>query len=303
MVRLSFEDWQKSVQETSLALGVFDGVHRGHQAVIAEACRVAKERGAKLGVLTFDPHPIQVLAPERAPKRLLANLEHKEELLSELGVDCLVVVKFDQEFAKQEAEDFTAALSANVGLCGLAMGVDWKFGNHRRGDVEFLENYFRDKGVEVSPVEAVMHDGERISSTRIRQALRDGNLTAAEQMLGRPYSVFGQVVEGQKMGRKLGFPTANLLPFEEQLPPNGVWKVRVQWGEESKIGIANLGVRPTVEDEGRRMLEVHLPDWSGDLYGKWLEVSFLDFVREERKFANLDALKKQIEQDLKALSI
>jgi len=274
-----------------MALGVFDGIHLGHQAVIDAARGVGK-----VGVLTFEPHPVQVLAPDRAPRRILANLKHKERILESLGVDFMVVIQFDREFASQAAEKFAGDLFQS-GIRRLSAGGDWSFGEGRSGTMARLAEWGGEAGVEISEVAAVMLDGERISSTRIRQCLRAGNLEGAEAMLGRPYSVLGEVVQGQQLGRTIGVPTANVGVNEEQLPPNGVYVVE----GNGVRGVANIGVRPTVDHSPRRSLEVHL--FSSEIpmqYGWDLEVAFLEKIREEQKFESLDRLKEQIARDVES---
>lgn len=284
-----------------LALGVFDGVHIGHQAVIEKAVKAAKERGGTAGVLTFEPHPIRVIAPKKAPRRILASIQHKEELLEALGVELLIVIPFTPEFAQQEAEVFLSELNdASGNLQTLAMGDDWKFGRKRKGDVTLLSRFGEQHDVEIQTAESIRLEGERVSSTRIRQAIRDGNLKAVSKMLGREYSVWGTVIEGRQIGRTIGFPTANLRVYNEQLPPDGVWAVEVTLADGTMYrGAGNLGLRPTVEGaEGKRMLEVHVLDFTGDLYGCDMEVRFLEFVRGEKKFESLDELKAQIREDV-----
>lgn len=301
ITHVAISDLAKIKRPLSLALGVFDGIHRGHQEVLLRSKERAKASGGLAGMVTFEPHPIQVLAPERAPRRLLASLEHKAALLDELGIELLVVVKFDHDFAAQTAERFLEKLRAAPHLHSLSVGADWRFGKNRQGDARFLEKFGKEQGIAIDVVSPVMVDGDRISSTRVRQALSDGNVEAAEEMLGRPYSIIGRVEKGQQMGRKLGFATANLRPGREQLPPTGVWIVEArQEGGDWLPAVANLGRRPTVEGESESplLLEVHVLDWTGDLYGKGLEVSFLAFLRKEEKFANLDALKGQIGRDV-----
>lgn len=278
-----------------LALGVFDGVHLGHQAVISQALAARERLGGSCGVLTFDPYPIQVLFPEKAPRRLLASLDHKASLLSAMGVDFLLALPFDRERAAQEAEDFVREI-AGGGVRTVAVGEDWRFGKGRRGDVAMLSRLAPELGFGLAALSPVMMEGERISSTRIRQAIRDGNLEAAARMLGRPYTVAGRVIEGRRLGRELGFPTANLVEGDEQFPPDGVWAVRAAAGGRYFGGVANLGVRPTV-DGVAHALEVHLFDFEGDLYGKVLEVEFVRHLRGEQKFGSLDALKEQIARD------
>lgn len=274
-----------------LALGVFDGVHLGHQAVLDAA------RGAgKLGVLTFEPHPVQVLAPDHAPRRILANLEHKKRILGGMGVEFMVVIHFSHEFASIDARDFAKGLLSS-GVKKLSAGEDWSFGKGRAGNMEKLAAWATEFGVEVSAIGAVKLDGERISSTRIRQCLRDENFQGAAAMLGRPYSVFGEVVKGRQLGRSIGFPTANVAVSEEQLPPNGVYVIE----GNGVRGVANIGVRPTVDESGRRSLEVHL--FSDEIpmeYGWSLEVAFLGKIRDEVKFESVEDLKEQISRDVKA---
>lgn len=284
-----------------LAMGVFDGVHIGHQAVIKKAVGAAREMGGLAGVLTFDPHPIRVLAPHVAPRRILASLEHKRELLQSLGVECILVITFDHECAAKEAGVFLTELDEGAHeLCSLSMGEDWKFGKDRRGNVSMLSEFGDKNGIRINAVPAVISGGERVSSTRIRQAIRDGNLEAAEVMLGRPYTVLGTVVEGRQLGRTIGFPTANLRVHNEQLPPDGVWAVKCVLDDGSEwCGAANLGLRPTVEGaDPSRLLEVHLLDYSGDLYGQDMEVCFLAYVRQEEKFESIEDLQKQIARDV-----
>ncbi|MEO5916129.1 MAG: bifunctional riboflavin kinase/FAD synthetase [Luteolibacter sp.] len=279
-----------------LALGVFDGVHVGHQAVIERAVKAAEREGGLAGVLTFDPHPIRVIAPKKAPTSLLETLEHKAKAVGDYGVQLFIPLHFDMEVAKMEASEFIDQLMASP-VRTIAVGEDWRFGHNRSGDVTFLENEAAKRGFKLEAVPPVMHDGERISSTRIRQAIRDGNLDAAAQMLGRPYVVCGTVIEGKKLGRTIGFPTANLATGDAQLPLDGVWAVRVQLPDGRDLpGVANLGLRPTVNGESRT-LEVHLFDFAENIYGQELEVRFQNHLRPEIKFPSLDALRIQIQKD------
>jgi len=272
-----------------LALGVFDGVHLGHQAVIDAA------RGfTRVGVLTFDPHPVQVLAPDRAPRRILSSLAHKQMILERLGIDFMIVVNFTPEFAAREARDFAEELFAS-GAKRLAAGEDWSFGRAREGTMARLGEWGREAGVEVAEVEAVTLGGARISSTRIRDCFVRNDLEEAAALLGRPYSVLGEVVRGRQLGRTIGVPTANVALLDELLPPNGVYLV-----EGNGIrGVANVGTRPTVDASSRRSLEVHLlSDKIPMEYGWELEVGFLKKIREEKKFDSLEALKAQIARDV-----
>lgn len=272
-----------------LALGVFDGVHLGHQAVINAA------RGTtRTGVLSFHPLPVQVLAPERAPDLLLSSLEDKKRLLSSLGIDFLVVLEFDKRFAETSAKDFADYLFQS-GVRKLAAGEDWTFGRGREGTMPRLFEWGSEHGVEVISVPAVIQEGERISSTRIRQCLLAGDLEGAQRLLGRPYGVYGKVVKGRQLGRTIGFRTANLSVSSRHLPPNGVYCVRGNGIE----GVANIGVKPTIGGESERSLEVHLfSDRVADDYQWDLEVTFFSRIREEKQFADLHELKSQIERDI-----
>ena len=275
-----------------LALGVFDGVHIGHQAVIKRAVDAAARDGGKSFIVTFSPHPIRVIAPEKAPASLLATLDEKAAVVKELGVDGLLVIHFDMAFASMPAEEFVRKLCAGI-VRTIAVGVDCRFGSNRSGDVALLLKMGEELGFNLEAVSPVMWEGERISSTRIRQAIRDGNFAAAGEMLGRPYELSGIVIEGRKLGREIGFRTANLRLGECQLPAEGVWTVTVN---DTLKGVANLGLRPTV-DGAERLLEIHLLDFSGDLYGKELRVSFMKFLRSEKKFGSVEQLREQIERD------
>ena len=280
-------------------MGVFDGMHAGHQAVIERAVRAAEREGGLAGLLTFDPHPIRVIAPEKAPASLLETLDHKARVASDLGVQLLIALHFDARFAAMEATEFIERLTA-AQVRTLAVGEDWRFGHKRSGDVPLLMREAATHGYHLEAVPPVMFEGERISSTRIRQAIRDGNLNAAASMLGRPYSVSGPVLPGDQLGRTLGFPTANVATGDLQLPPDGVWAVRVTDADSPPWdGVANLGMRPTLGGKAR-LLEVHLFGFSGDLYGRNLDVRFVKYLRDEIKFPSLDALRLQITKDARA---
>jgi riboflavin kinase/FMN adenylyltransferase len=283
-------------QPMHLALGVFDGVHAGHQTVIRRAVEAAHRNDGLAGLLTFDPHPIRVIAPGKAPSSLLATLEHKARIVRDLGIQLFIPLHFDASLAAMEAPEFIARLTA-APVRTIAVGEDWRFGHNRGGDVPLLQAESAKRGFRLEAVPPVMFDGDRISSTRIRQAIRDGNLQAAADMLGRKYSISGTVTPGDQLGRTIGFPTANIPTGDAQLPPDGVWAVRVSDDSgHSWNGVANLGIRPTVHGTDRR-LEVHLFDFSGDLYGRKLDVVFEKHLRPESRFPSLEALRQQITAD------
>ena len=282
-----------------LAMGVFDGLHLGHQAVIKAAVRGAEISGGAPGVLTFEPHPIQVLSPENAPRRIFSSLEQKEILLSALGVEILLVLRFDEVMAGQTADTFAKSLLSVPDLRQVVAGEDWKFGQGRQGTMAFLQGRGMDYNVSVEPIPAVTWQGERISSTRLRRALRAGNLNSVREMLGRPYSVMGTIVRGEQVGRELGAPTANIQTGDEQFPPDGVYAVSVRIDGESREreAVANLGIRPTVGGT-QHLLEVHLLDFEGNLYGRTLEIFFGKMIRGEKQFQGLAELQNQIQLDL-----
>lgn len=285
-----------------LAIGVFDGVHLGHKEVIEAAFDSAKEVGGQVVVVTFDPHPVEVLAPANAP-RLLAGHEHKLLILErEMGVKNVLIVRFDRDFAEQTGEEFVRALIGSGPVGGIAricVGEAWQFGKGRSGDVELLRTLGSELNFEVTGVPTVEMGGMRVSSTRIREAVGAGDFEVAEKLLGRKYTVYGTVIGGRKLGRTIGFPTANLTVHSEQLPPTGVYAVRVVGYGDSWDGVANLGYRPTVEGgEVKRLLEIHLFGLNYEIYGEDLEVEFVQFLRREKKFSGVDELKEQIALDV-----
>lgn len=280
-----------------LAAGVFDGMHHGHRAVLAAALSAAREMGGTAAALTFDPHPSKILRPDRA-SRLLTSTPHKLALMEEFGMQNVLVVPFTQAFAAIEAEAFLRQLCAAApALRRVCVGRAWRFGSKRAGDGALLHRLGPELGFETTEVEPVEIDGAVISSTRIRQAVEEGDLDAAERLLGRRYTVAGTVCRGAGLGRQLGFPTANLSTHNEQFPPDGVYAVRVHFAGTDLSGVANIGVRPSVASNGDRLLEVYLFDFSGDLYDRDLEVKFVAFLRPEKRFPGKEVLQNQIRED------
>ena len=284
-----------------LAIGVFDGVHLGHRAVLERTLDDARRGGGTAVAVTFDPHPIRVLRPEQAP-RLLTSTLHKIRLIRALGMEHLLIVPFDLGFAATPPEEFIRALAAAAHpLREVCVGHAWSFGKGRAGNLALLQTLGDQLGFAEVGVQAVEIDGQIVSSTLIRHAVESGDLAKAARLLGRDYTVLGTVVEGAQLGRHLGFPTANLSAHNEQFPPNGVYAVAVRRNDHELRGVANIGVRPTVAHAGgERLLEVHLFDFSEDLYGTDLEVTFQRFLRPEQKFAGLEELKAQIARDVEA---
>jgi len=284
-----------------LALGNFDGVHRGHQTVIAAAGVLARTLGAPHGVLTFEPHPRQLFRPDDAPFRL-TPLRVKTRELEALGADLLFSLHFDAEFAARTAENFVDdILVGALAVRHVVVGYDFVFGRGRAGTVEFLKDMGMRRGFGVDVVAPVDDGGaDVISSTRIREHLVAGRPADAARLLGRAWEIDGRVEHGAARGRTIGFPTANVMLADYLRPAAGVYAVRVglERGVETEWhdGVANIGTRPTVGGTDLR-LEAHLFDFSGDLYGSHVRVALLDFLRPERKFANFDELKQQIAAD------
>lgn len=283
-----------------LAIGVFDGVHLGHQAVLRRAIDDAQRGGGTAIAVTFDPHPLRVLRPQSAP-RLLTSTAHKLRLIRELGVAKILVLPFDAAFAGTPPDEFIRALAAAGELREICVGHEWSFGKGRAGNLALLAKLGDELGFAEVGVTPVTIDAQIVSSTLIRGAVERGDLGTTERFLGRPFTILGTVVEGAHLGTKLGFPTANLAAHNEQFPPDGVYAVEVRRNGDRLNGVANIGVRPTVAVAGgERLLEVHLFDFSGDLYGTDLEVTFRKFLRPEQKFSGFDTLKNQIAQDVAA---
>ena len=282
-----------------LAIGVFDGVHLGHQAVISSAARHAETAGGTAVVVTFDPHPAKILRPQESP-RLLTATPHKIALIRALGVSHLLVLKFDRELASTSPADFVRQLvGAARPLREICVGQEWSFGKNRAGNLALLKELGAQMNFTVVGVEPVTSSGTIVSSTAIRKAVESGDFETAKRMLGRDYTILGTVEEGKHLGRSLGFPTANLSAHSEQFPPNGVYAAEGILKGEKVRGVVNLGVRPTINDGApQRVLEFHLFDFNRDLYGEDIELRFLSFLRPERKFESLAALREQIARDV-----
>jgi len=285
--------------DTSIALtiGNFDGVHLGHQAMLARLREAAGGTGLPACAMTFEPHPREFFAPDRAPPRL-TSLRRKLELLAAEGIERAYVCRFDYRFAQITPEVFIErTLVRGLGIRYLLVGDDFRFGARRAGDFSLLRRHADAYGYTVDAMASVMLEGERVSSTAVREALAAGDLPRAERLLGRPYSLTGRVVRGDGLGRKLGCPTANVSV--SHAPLTGIFAVEVRGAADEVVeGVASLGVRPTVKVNAAPVLEVHLLDCNVDLYGRRLRVDFLHKFRDEEKFADLDALTRQIAKDV-----
>ncbi|MGE0722925.1 MAG: bifunctional riboflavin kinase/FAD synthetase [Alphaproteobacteria bacterium] len=282
-----------------VALGNFDGVHRGHQAVLARTRAIAAELGAPAGVLTFEPHPRQLFRPDDPPFRL-TTFRIKARLIEALGLDVLYALAFDRAFSERTAESFIAdVLVGGFGVRHVVAGPDFVFGHRRQGSMTLLAERGRGLGFGVTAVEPVTAATGRVSSSRVRTLLQEGRPAEAAALLGRPWEVEGRVEAGHRRGRTIGFPTANLALGDSLRPATGVYAVEARLDAPEApawCGVANFGRRPTV-DGTSEWLEVHLFDFAGDLYGKHLRVGFREYLRGERKFDGLPALTAQIAED------
>ena len=290
-----FDSWPRA--PLHLAIGVFDGVHRGHQALIAKLKDGCRGTGATALAATFDPLPIQFFAPN-APPSALSDVDGRRRRLQDAGADHVVVFRFDAAFAALSPEEFTARIAGAGDVKRIVVGEDFQFGHERAGNVDTLARLCPRFGCVLEVMPPIKIDGEIVSSTRVRNALLAGDLDLATRLLGRAYDVRGTVVHGEKRGRALGFPTINLaVPRERLLPRDGIYAMRVRIGDRDVGAAASLGVRPTFGG-GDRTLEAFLLDWEGELYGESVEASFVTRLRDELRFASAAELSAQIARDV-----
>ncbi len=285
---------------SAVTIGTYDGVHLGHRAIISTLVSDAKSRGLRSVVITFEPHPRLVLGKTNgSPIFLLSTLEEKLSALESLGVDGVIVIHFTKEFSETPAETFVEeVLVEKIGLAEIVIGYDHMFGKNRGGSFETLVRLAEKHHFTVRQIPEQKVDEHHLSSTAIRRFLESGDIENANKLLGAPYQLSALVIEGDKRGRTIGFPTANLLPPSTKLIPKmGVYAVEVEVGEKRYRAMMNIGTRPTVQTQSSVSLEVHLLEFNGDLYGKALTVRFLARLRDEQRFASLDALKAQLERD------
>jgi riboflavin kinase/FMN adenylyltransferase len=283
---------------TTVTVGSFDGVHLGHQAVLREINRRARAAGRASVLVTFDPHPLEVVNPDAAPPLLTSGPE-RLEILALSPLDYVVLLRFDRHLAALPPEAFVReVLLQRCAMRELVIGHDHGFGRGRSGDVETLRRLGAVHGFEVDVVDPVDFGAQPVSSSRIRRAVAGGDLASAAAMLGRPYGVVGRVAQGERRGRLLGVPTINLSEVSPRklLPPDGVYAVRVEWRGGGAGGMMNQGPRPTFQD-GRRLLEAHLFGFDGDLYGEWVRVQWVKRLRDIERFDSVEHLKKQLQHD------
>jgi riboflavin kinase/FMN adenylyltransferase len=284
-----------------VTIGNFDGVHRGHQQLVDNIVREARYFGVPSVVYTFHPHPVKVLHPERATFRLF-DLKDQQEQFEKAGVEMMVIENFTQEFSRVSAQDFLQKfVLEKLHPKTLVVGHDFSFGADRSGNIQFLEKFCADHGVRLIVIPPFQYDNGVVSSTRIRQALKDGNVEEANDLLGRSYYVRGHVEQGFQRGRTIGVPTANVHPDVEFTPRQGVYCTLTKVGNHLHPSITNIGVNPTFSDGSSHRptkIESHLFDFDAQLYGMEVEVHLLHFIRDEKKFSGIDELKKQIQQDI-----
>ena len=285
---------------SAVTIGNFDGVHRGHQLVISQLKKVAAAADLPTVVIIFEPQPIEYFAPDKAPKRL-SRFREKIAYLKDQQIDYLLCLRFDQALANLSAEDFVQQILLHrLGTQHLVVGDDFHFGKNRQGNFEFLQANSERFGFVVDETETLMLDGERVSSTRIRECIQRDDFTRAAELLGRPYSLGGKIAHGQKLGRELGYPTINIKMGDKTLIVKGIFAVSVK-GIDNRVlqGVASIGTRPTI-DGVDTILEVYILDFDEDVYGRTVEVEFLHKIRDEKKFDSLQELSVNIGHDTEA---
>ncbi|MGP0566141.1 bifunctional riboflavin kinase/FAD synthetase [Nitrospina sp. 32_T5] len=283
-----------------VALGNFDGVHLGHQLIFRRVAEIAREKQGAAMVFTFEPHPLKILAPEKAPP-LLTTFRQKMELIEQCGIDEVVCADFTQQFADQRPRDFAKDILVDLlGSKEIVVGYDYAFGRGREGTLTYLQKMGEEFGFAVHVIEEIRINGQRVSSSHVRELIEDGQVEEARQFLGRYYSIHGPVVHGYKTGQRIGFPTANLDTSKVQIPGTGVYAVRIIHNQKEYDGAANIGFNPTFHRD-RLSVEVHIFDFHQEIYGIDLEVQFIARIRGEKEFANAEELVMQIEKDIETV--
>lgn len=281
-----------------VTIGNFDGVHKGHQSILKEVRARADQLNVPAMLICFEPQPKEFFDLYNAPARL-TRFREKVDLLSDQGIDYVYCVKFDEKARTMSAEEFVRILVEEIGISGLFVGDDFHFGFDRSGDFKYLQDAGKSHHFDVINMYTISHDNERVSSTRIRESLARGHFEQAERLLGYAYSISGKVIYGRQIGRTLGVPTANIQLHRYVAPIAGVFAVEMLFDGQVLPGVANVGVRPTIDDHTLKpILEVHLFDFSGDIYGKRAKVVFRQKIRDEKKFAGIEALKEAIMNDI-----
>ena len=292
------DDRRFHLTDSVVTMGNFDGLHLGHQCLVRNAVEDARHLGRPSVVLTFEPHPLKILAPERAPKLLLAHKD-KMQLLQSFGIDMVIIQNFDAAFANLQPETFVhSILMDRLDIKKIWVGKDFRFGKGRKGTVADLKGWGVQSGFEVGVVDPILVGEARVSSSKIRQLLEEGRVDEAQRLLGRYHFVSGKVIPGHRRGRELGFPTANISSRTEVIPLDGIYATILQIGAERRLSVSNIGVNPTF-GAGPRTIESFVLDFDDNIYGKSVKLSFVKRLREERKFASVDQLVAQMHQDVK----
>ncbi len=291
----SFEQLDEIALPIYWALGFFDGMHRGHQRVL----HAAQQQGVLCGMLSFAQHPLSLIAPARAPQLLMPSPGQKSDYAAAYGVDVLLMLPFTEALAALSPEDFLSLLARYAPVSGVSCGANWHFGRGGSGDSQLLEAYAREQGWRVQIHQLLEQDESAISSSRIRQLLGEARLSEAAALLGHGFSIRGEVIHGQQLARQWNYHTANIAVQQNTVSlPRGVYVAEIYHDGQLLRGVANLGLRPTIEEQQKRLLlELHLLDWQGDLYGQQLDVTLLHFLRPECRFGSLEELKAQIVRD------
>ena len=289
-----FRYFEKSMKECVLTIGNYDGIHLGHQTLINHVISESRSLQVESAVITFEPHPKEFFTPEKAPQRVI-SLREKLEFFQAHRIDRVYVIKFNEKFSKLTASEFIDILKLKVKAIGLVVGSDFRYGNMREAGLDELKT----TGIKVTQPGTIFLEKERISSSLVRDALKQSNFIRVEELLGRPYMISGRVIHGEKRGRTLGFATANIHMFHKSPPLSGVFAVKL----DSFYGIANLGVKPTFGGINKLVLEVHLFNFSKEIYEKHVHVTFYKKIRDEKKFKNAEDLSQQIKTDIKAVKL
>ena len=284
-----FRHFESQKNPCVMTIGNYDGIHLGHQSLINQVIELSKDKGMQSAVMTFEPHPREFFQPNEAPSRII-SLREKLEFFESKGIDHVHVIRFDELFANLAAGDFLKIIKENLHVKLLVLGEDFRFGKNRVGSL----NDFIEAGIKVKVATEIQLGNSRVSSTRVREALSKANFNEVQALLGRPFVISGKVTHGDKRGREIGFPTANIHMFHERPPLRGVFAVKL----DNFNGIANLGTRPTIGGAEKLNLEVHIFNFSKDIYGKHVHVTFLQKIRDEKKFKTIDELRQQIILDV-----
>lgn len=288
---------ENDITQHYVALGAFDGLHLGHLKLIKKAIKRAKENNCKSIVYTFQNHPLTTIRKEMAPKLLMDN-ETKDEYLHEIGIDKLELVEFDETLMKTTCEDFILNLIKNYNIKGIIVGFNFRFGYKNHGDTKLLKELSEKYNFELCVQEKVKYEDEIVSSSRIRGLIREGKVSEANEMLYKPFFIKGEVIPGKQIGKKIGFPTANMTYSSKSIiPSNGVYYTNIVIDNKTYRGITNIGYNPTVTEFNDLSIETNILGFNEDIYGKCIKVYFLDRIRDEHKFGNLDELKLQLQKD------